>query len=112
MILGNVDAAIVFLGFNPNSLKTELEAYLCLLFLPLLFHLIESLQHPAKVSNTKLQADSFIILLGCTDEQLPELRINFSLLFRWELLLSGDNAVKIIIIIIMMRLSFCLQVNG
>lgn len=85
-----------------------LEVYLRLLFLPLLFHLIESLQHPAKVGNSKLQADFFIVLLGCTDEQLPELRINFSLFLWWELLLScDDNTVKIII----MCLSFCLQVN-
>lgn len=86
-----------------------MEVYLGLLFLPLLFHLIEPLQHPAKVSDPKLQADFFVVLLGCADEQLPELWINFSLLFLWELLLScDDNTVKVIV---MMSLGFCLQVN-
>lgn len=75
-----------------------LSVYLGLLLLPLLFHLIESLQHPAKVGNPKLQADLFVVLLGCPDEQLPELWINFPLLCRWELLLSGDdNTVEIVV---------------
>lgn len=96
------------LSYFAGGTGTVLIVYLRLLFLSLLFHLVESLQHPAKVSDTKLQTDFFIVLPGCADEQLPEFRINFSLLFLWELLLSGENTVKIIK---MMCLSFCLQAN-
>lgn len=65
--------------------------YLSLLILPFLFHLAESLQHPAKVSNTKVKTDLFIVLLWCAEKQFPELRINFSFFFWWELFFSGDN---------------------
>lgn len=64
---------------------------LCLLIFPFLFHLVESLQHPAKVRNTKVKADFFIVLLWCTNKQFPELGINFSFFLWGELSFSADN---------------------
>lgn len=71
--------------------KVHAVQYLCLLVIPFFFQLVESLQQPAKVGNTKVKADSFVVLLWCTDKQLQELRINFPLFFWRELFLSGDD---------------------
>lgn len=75
--------------------KSFAALYLCLLLRPLRLHLLESLQHPAKVCDTEVETDSFIVLPWSTEKQLPEFRINFTLFFWRELFFSGrDHPIK------------------
>lgn len=65
--------------------------YLRLLVLSFLFHLVESLQHPAKVSNAKFKTDFFVVLLLRSEKQFPEFWVDFSFFFRRELFSFDDN---------------------
>lgn len=69
--------------------------YLCLLIRSLLFHLIQSLQHPAKVSHPEVETNSLVVLPGSTEKQLPQFRINFAFFFWRELFFPGcDHSTK------------------
>lgn len=69
--------------------------YLCLLVCPLLSHLLESLQHPAKVGDTEVETNLFVVLPWSTEKQLTELGVNFAFFFWRELFFSGsDHSTK------------------
>lgn len=82
---------------HPNYVSLWLFSapYLCLLVCPLLCHLLESLQHPAKVGDTEVETNLFIVLPRSTEKQLTELGVNFAFFFWRELFFSGsDHSTK------------------
>lgn len=57
-------------------LMTDLRLFLLSFF----FHLIQLLEHEAKVGHSKLFAQRLVVFLVCAHEELPEPGINFTLL--------------------------------